>query len=65
MSIIIKIERTSGKSNGKLLYSYLVGCCPLSDLLGIGEPILAKRKLSPLTTSSCQINQISDKQPTK
>ena len=48
-----------------ILYSYLVGCCPLSDLFGNGEPILGKRKLSPISVLSCQINQISGKQLTK
>ena len=24
------------------LYSYLVGCCPISDLFGKGEPILGE-----------------------
>ena len=25
-----------------ILYSYLVGCCPISDLFGKGEPILGE-----------------------
>ena len=56
---------TRSEPYDETLYSYLVGCCPISDIFGKGEPILAKRKLSPISVLPCQKNQISGKQLTK
>ena len=44
-----------------LLYSYLVGCCPISDLFGKESRYYAEPNICLL----CQINHISDKQLTK
>ena len=43
------------------IYSYLVGCCVISDLFGKGESIM----LRPISVPPYQINQTSGKQLTK